>query len=133
VSGVPGRLAGHVRQHPSQRVPVALDWHSETRVRIAGSTDGAVAGFDRRAVVRQHVSDGTVCGDEFVADVPTDAKLTGEPFDRKISYPVTARSSVDGAHARVILTGVTLTATGVPGTVGGWVSTATAAAAQRRC
>ena len=61
-------------------------------------------------------------------DVLTSVKLTGEPGERKSSYPVTPTSSLAGAHAREIEVLVTVTATGVPGGLGGDVSSAALAA-----
>jgi hypothetical protein len=50
VSGVPGCLARHVRHHPPQRVPVALDRNGETRVRVADSTGRGLHEQDRNLV-----------------------------------------------------------------------------------
>lgn len=46
VSGVPRGLARHVGHDPPERVPVAVDRDGETRFRVAGGTDRAVAVLD---------------------------------------------------------------------------------------
>ena len=61
--GVPRGLARHVGDDPPQRVPVAVDRDGETRVRVAGGADRAVAVLDGRLVVPQHVGCGAAGGD----------------------------------------------------------------------
>src|SRR6185437_14198363 len=55
VTGVPGGLAGHVGQHPAQRVPVAVDRDDEARFWVAGGPDGAVAVLYRGPVIQEDV------------------------------------------------------------------------------
>ena len=62
-NGVPRGLARHVGDDPPQRVPVAVDRDGETRVRVAGGADRAVAVLDGRLVVPQHAGCGAAGGD----------------------------------------------------------------------
>src|SRR5215472_7578624 len=84
VSGVPRGLARHVGHDPPERMPVAVDRDRETRFRISGGTDRAVAVGDCRPIVGEHVARGTIGGDGhavFLAGVPRGpGKVVAEPI-----------------------------------------------------
>src|SRR4029077_2017124 len=58
VSRVPRGLARHWGHDPPERVPVAVDRDGDTRCRVAGGADRAVAVLGCRPVVLQHVGRG---------------------------------------------------------------------------
>ena len=87
MSGVPRGLAGHVSHDPPQRVPVAVDWDGETRFRVAGGTDRAVAVLDGRLVAGQHVGRGTVGEDSHAVFL---AGVSGGPGE-VVAEPVPLR------------------------------------------